>query len=410
VTCRLLAVGLVSVLFACSSSGEPTEPRDPIPALRSSPASTLIPPASRAPQSASSDGGSVLLPQHRFVKRQGAVERSCPDPYSAECVQGYRSLAQLLRPEVSDWEVRDAETLRALRSRLEGGGAHESSTFFTSDWLDVAEGIAPDELRTQLKRRLNLEGLLAGNEVAVALLEREGGVAQGAGTECQYRQLELHLSHPRLGDFDAVIRLPRAEGVTPLLLVLPGHLSGDNFVEQAWRDLAGERMVAEGLGVVIARPRGADAEAVETAAALRLLSAGTSLIGAHIAEAWLLAGALTHLRAVGELPPGQTGLFGHSSGALAGNVLCHLASLSSDSRIEACVNDLWGNYFKLLCDGDRCWVLDETDPRLRGLRQPLSSTPSLPTLSPRPPYGLVAEDGSSREVDRVINFFQTQLR
>ena len=136
-TCRLLAVGLVSVFFACSSIGEPTESGDPIPALRSSPASPAIPPASLAPQSASSDGRSFLLPQHRYVKRQGAVERSCPDPYASECVQGYRSLAQLLRPEVSDWQVRDAETLRALRSRREGGVSQESSTLFTSDWLDV---------------------------------------------------------------------------------------------------------------------------------------------------------------------------------------------------------------------------------------------------------------------------------
>jgi hypothetical protein len=326
------------------------------------------------------------------------------------CVDDYRELAGLLRPEVQDWDVRDASTLAALRAWSEGGPSAAPEAPWATEWLDVPDEITPAGLAAELRRRLGLDALLEGGEVIVTLHEVEGGVARSSGEERRFRHLELALRHPRLGDFDAAVRLPSTDGPVPLVLVLPGHISGDGFVDETWSGLAGERMVAEGFGLVIARPRGADAEVVETAAALRLVAAGHSLVGVHTAEAWLLASAVEHLRTEGHLPPGKTGLFGHSSGALVGNALCHIAAAVERPPIAACVNDLYGDYFKLLCSGERCWVLNETDPRLRGMRRPLSAPSSLPTLSPRPLYGLIAEDGSDREVERVLAFFGARLR
>jgi hypothetical protein len=357
-------------------------------------------------------GSQGLLPTPRFVTRLGPSERSCPDPYASTCIDGYRDLAALLRPEVDDWDRRDAETLATLRAwSVAGGPEADPDHPWAADWSDVPDRVTGALLAVELKRRLGLDRLLlGGGEVVLHLHEGEAGVARGAGEETSFRHLELVLRHPRLGGFDAAVRLPSGDGPVPLLLVLPGHLAGDGFVEQVWKELAGERMLAEGFGLVIVRPRGADAEAVESAAAVRLLTAGHSLVGAHVAEAWLIAEAVGHLRAEGHLPPGLTGVLGHSSGALVGNVLCHLAAGVARPPFAACVTDLSGDYFKLLCSGERCWVLDETDPRLRGLRNPLSVPADLPTLSPRPPYGLAAEDGSAREVERTLAFFGAHLR
>ncbi len=394
---RLVVVVAVVCLFGCGPQSADRSP-EPSPSVGGVEATLPPGPATESPGA---------LPTPRFATRQGPIERSCPDPFAPACVDGYMRLAELLQPGVDDWPARDAATLAALRELRHPEPGSASGGAWAAEWADVPDGITEEQLASELRRRLGFDALLGGGEVEVRLREGDGG---GAEEEARFRRFELALRHPRLGGFDAAVRLPSVDGPVPLVLVLPGHISGDGFVDDVWTGLAGERMAAEGIGLVIARPRGADAEAVESAAAVRLLSAGHSLIGAHAAEAWLLAGAIEHLRAEGSLPPGRTGLLGHSSGALVGNVLCRLSASVERPPLAACVNDLYGDYFKLLCSGERCWVLDETDPRLRGLRHPLSALAGLPTLSPRPPYGLAAEDGSDREVERALEFFGARLR
>ncbi len=337
----------------------------------------------------------------RFVA--GPVEVGCPDPYALPCVQDYLRLASGLRPEVVDWPARDRETLAALEVLREGGAP---AAGWEGDWLDVRDGIEPRPLVAEAERRLGWDALLGEGEVALQLEEGAGGVARGPSGSRPYQHFELHLQHPLLGGFGAALRLPEGRDRVPVVIVLPGHLAGDGFLAWTWERLAGERLVAEGFGLLVARPRGADAGAVESAAAVRLIGAGHSLVGAHSAEAWLLGRALERLRRDGRLPPGRTGLFGHSSGALAGNILCHLASAAPTPPFVACANDLYGDYFKLLCEDSTCRVLDETDPRLRGLRRPLSAPPGLPALAPRPAYGLQG----AGEVERLLAFFEAELR
>jgi formylglycine-generating enzyme required for sulfatase activity len=328
-----------------------------------------------------------------FVASPGPLARGCPDPYDPACVAGYLRLADLLRPGVGDWAALEKETVESLlASERDPPDAASSSG---------SSPPSPAEFASGLVRRLALDTLLGGGEVQVDLSEHP--VPAGA----PWRHLELTLQHPRLGAVDAAVRLPAEGDRVPLVLVLPGHLASESFVDDAWTGLGGERLVAGGLGLVMAQPRGADAEDVEGKAAVRLLSAGHSLVAVHAAEAWLIAGAIDHLRDGGRLPAGRTGLLGHSSGAFSGNVLCHLAAGVSDPPIAACVTDAEGAYFKLLHPPDGLWVLDETDPRLRGLADQLARPPAgFPWLSPRPSYGL-DDDG---DVERVLAFFRSRLR
>ncbi len=309
-----------------------------------------------------------------------APPSSCPDPYDASCVDEYIALAKRLAPNAEP-------VLADLRALSDGRPVDRWST------EPAPDSLTPEGLDGELRRRLGWDALMGTEPGRFDLVE--GPVVDGV------RQLEVGVTHAALGSFDATLRLPATKGPVPILLVLPGHLAGDSFDADVLGPLGGQRLLSDGFGLLIAHPRGADAEAVESRASLALIAGGHSLVGVHAAEAWWLAKALDHLRAVGRVPPGRTGLLGHSSGALAGNVLCHL----KDAPWQACANDLVGDYLKLLCEGERCWALDETDPKLIGLRNHIARPPPIPSLDPRPAYGW-----PDAELDRVAGFFKEQLK
>jgi hypothetical protein len=303
----------------------------------------------------------------------------CPTLSAPGCSAPYAALAARARPGVVDWSAEAGRTLDRLHGYAPGDSTDEPLPGFppawAADWRDARPSPAGAALAAEIERRLALPALLGDGVVRWSLQDGR-----------------LRMNHPELGVVAATVLAPDA--VRGWVLVLPGHQAGDSAEADALDLLPGRALIARGYGLVVLRPRASDAGPRETEAALRLLAADRSLLGARVAEAILTAAAIRHLQAEGQLASGPVVLLGHSAGAAAGNALCRLRVAP---LLDGCATDAWADYHKVLCEGG-CTVLEETAPRLHGLRMPLSedppTEPPVPTLSPRLPYALrpTAED------------------
>ena len=261
--------------------------------------------------------------------------------------------------------------------------------------LDKIEGpndsVTPDsprgeELRRVLTEAMNIGHLLDGLDERTLEFSRYPLPPIG-----DVQQERLVLSDPYVGRFSALLLRPGSEVPLPAVIAYPGHSEGINKHRD---DRYGLSLARRGYVVLILDPRANDSDEHESQVARELLLAGFPFIGLRVYE--ILLGR-KFLRALNTVDTRNIGLYGHSGGSVAGNLVVRL-----DNGFSAYVSDLFSTY-GIVQEREDGLLGDETSPQLYYWHPRIEDldTALSPTLME--PYGF--EDGP----ERMFRFFEQHL-
>ena len=261
--------------------------------------------------------------------------------------------------------------------------------------LDKIEGpndsVTPDAPRDAELRRVLIDALNIGH-----LLD---GLAERPLEFSRYplppidgiKQERLVLSDPYVGRFGALLLQPEPDGLSPAIVAHPGHSEGTNKHRDERHGLA---LAKRGYVVLILDPRANDSDEHESQVARELLLAGFPFIGLRVYEILLARKLIQSLDTVNTR---HIGLYGHSGGSVAGNLVVRL-----DNGFSAYVSDLFSTY-GIVQEREDGLLGDETSPQLYYWHPRIEDldTALSPTLME--PYGF--EDGP----ERMFRFFEQHL-
>ena len=173
-----------------------------------------------------------------------------------------------------------------------------------------------------------------------------------------YVELRLVFTHARLGAWPARLLIPDGPPA-PTLVYAPGHYDS---LDDTLTLRKGLRLVQEeGFAVLVPAFRAYNGAPVEADAALSLLCAGSSLLGAHVAELGVSRRFAEDLSALG-LTEGALGVIGHSGGGI--NAVVSATLMPWDAVVFDGVSR-W--FLDVQRDGAFVQVKDEAHPGLSAL-------------------------------------------
>ena len=244
-----------------------------------------------------------------------------PDPCESssracDCTDGYRQFLLASRFQVSP------TSLKAVNDSLR----------------DIADGVvrpktnpfSRNQLRDAIIDRINLHHLW--DKIDNRLLKVVVVDDQDMGT---YRKQKLIFIDPFVGEFEAILLLPKGKGHFSGIVGLHGH--GDNaqvFIDK----YLGRELVLKGFVFLAPTFRVMCGGASEGVVSKELLEQGFAFVGLRAYEVKL---CLRYLASREDVDSDRLGLIGHSGGSVVGNLLVWL-----EPKIRAFVSDNETTYFR----------------------------------------------------------------
>lgn len=264
--------------------------------------------------------------------------------------------------------------------------------------LDIARGevavldpgLAPDELRRRVVDGLNTDWLVAG----VGTRPLEVIVTAESASEF-YRETDLVLRDPLVGDIPALLLRPLADGPFPAIVAVHGHGDDARIYRDAYH---GGEYPGHGYAILLLTMRAMGIDEAEHDISEQLLRGGFTLIGLRSYESLL---GLEYLRSRSDVRGDRIGLVGHSGGSSTGNLTVRVMRSEGPARFQAYVSDHQVDFFVSgIFEPYHC----ETVPALYPLHRAINDLASAPIPTLTLPYGYPFGAG------RIFDFLDTHLK
>ncbi len=148
-----------------------------------------------------------------------------------------------------------------------------------------------------------------------------------------YRESDLILIDPWVGEIQAVLLRPLGPGPYPAVVAVHGH-GDDAFVYRD--DYHGSEFPGRGYALLILTMRAMGIDEAEHGISRALLLDGFTLIGLRSYESLV---GLTYLRSRDDVIHDRIGLIGHSGGSSTGNLTIRVMDPANPERFKAYVSD-----------------------------------------------------------------------
>jgi len=215
-----------------------------------------------------------------------------------------------------------------------------------SDYLlQHPEGMTAENVTEKIIEKLNIGFLL-------------DGIGRGSVSEtvvrhyADYTEKELMFTDPQVGNFSALLLVPKGTGL-PAIVGLHGH--GDSK-EIFKRDYFGEKLAKEGFVVIMPSFRAMECGEEEKNISEELLLNGFTLMGMRIYETQLL---VEYLKGQDFVDSSRIGIIGHSGGGETTNIAARVIP-----DLKAGVYDFSSNLLDLCKDSDACTASPSAECRV----------------------------------------------
>ena len=327
----------------------------------------------------------------------------CQDPEPWVCADGYDAFFEHPQTQLESTPLPDCEGwVQELLEAAQAGEQHVDP-----------EQLPPDtDLGAEILARTGMGFLFDPDAfperpLSVAVIGRS---ERTSATGAPYRQLELLLEDPFIGEMQALLLLPaEGDGPFPTVLALPGHIEGAEE-HRDWR--FGQFFPENGFALMILTFR-AYQQTADHIVSVDFLCDGFHLMTFRAYEAMV---ALKFLMASPLACNSRLGVIGHSGGSITGGLLVWLHG--NPARAYVSDGPSWFNNIDQSGNPEQPWTIDcETHLGLSAIADTLLEYERAPMPVQMVPYGYAAnfEDAPVPEPDdldallQFIPFFRHHL-